>query len=70
MRRPFCNWNGNKDSSSIPWIAADGKYSALIMTQQADMPTAFIPSENLKAKLEPLIRQALTSNPPPIRLVP
>jgi len=43
---------------------------ALIMTQQAEMPTAFIPSENLKAKLEPLIRQALTSNPPPIRLVP
>lgn len=43
---------------------------SLIKSQQADTPTAFVPSENLKAQLDPLIRKALASNPQPIRLVP
>jgi len=34
------------------WIAADSSYAAVIMTRQADLPTSFVPSENLKASLE------------------
>ena len=67
---PINRWSSTGKFGWAPWIAADGKYAALIMTQQADTPTAFVPSENLKAKLDPLIRQALASNPQPIRLVP
>ena len=53
-----------------PWIAADGSYAGLIMTQQPDLPTSFVPSENLKAALAPLVRTALTTNPPVVRAVP
>ena len=67
---PINRWSSTGKFGWAPWIAADGKYAALIMTQQADTPTAFVPSENLKAKLDPLIRQALASNPQPIRVVP
>ena len=67
---PANRWSSTGKFGWAPWIAADGKYAALIMTQQADTPTAFVPSGNLKAKLEPLIRQALESKPNPIRLVP
>ncbi len=67
---PLNRWSSTGKFGWAPWIAADSKYAALIMTQQADTPTAFVPSENLKAKLDPLIRQALASNPQPMRLVP
>jgi hypothetical protein len=40
------------------------------MTRQADLPASFVPSENLKASLEPLIRTALAGNPQVIRAVP
>ena len=66
---PLNRWSSAGKFGWAP-IAADGKYAALIMTQQSDTPTAFVPSENLKAKLDPLIRQALASNPQPIRVVP
>jgi serine-type D-Ala-D-Ala carboxypeptidase/endopeptidase len=67
---PVNRWSSTGKFGWAPWIAADGKYAALIMTQQADTPTAFVPSENLKAQLDPLIRKALASNPQPVRLVP
>ncbi|MEI6712258.1 MAG: serine hydrolase [Verrucomicrobiota bacterium] len=67
---PVNRWSSTGKFGWAPWIAADGKYAAIIMTQQTDTPTAFVPSENLKGKLDPLIRQALESNPHPIRLVP
>lgn len=67
---PLIRWSSTGKFGWAPWIVGDGKYAALIMTQQAKTPTAFVPSENLKAKLDPLIRQALAGNPQPTRLVP
>lgn len=52
-----------------PWIAADGSYGAVIMTQQP-VQGDLKPSEDLKAKLDPLIRTALAQHPPVVRTVP
>lgn len=51
-----------------PWITADGAYGGLIMTLQTQGNT--LPSENLKAQLDPLVRTALAQTPPVIRKVP
>jgi len=51
-----------------PWIAADGTYGGIIMTLQAQGNT--LPSERLKAQLDPLVRAALVQAPPVIRSVP
>lgn len=63
-------WSSIGKFGWAPWIAADGAYAAVIMTRQADTPTAFLPSDDLKNVLDPLIRAALASNPPVIRTVP
>ncbi|HEU4951888.1 MAG TPA: serine hydrolase [Holophagaceae bacterium] len=52
-----------------PWVAADGSYGAIIETKQSNQGQGG-PSEDLKAVLDPLIRQALAQNPPVIRTVP
>jgi CubicO group peptidase (beta-lactamase class C family) len=56
-----------------PWIdlqgPATGHYAAVIMTRQPNSADN-LPSERLKAQLDPLIRQALASQPPVIRAVP
>jgi len=49
-----------------PWVAADGSYAALIMTQQPGDGT-IVPSEALKGQLDPLIRAALALAPPVLR---
>jgi CubicO group peptidase (beta-lactamase class C family) len=67
---PVNRWSSTGKFGWAPWIAADSSYAAVIMTRQADLPTSFVPSENLKATLEPLIRAALASNPQVIRAVP
>ena len=67
---PVIRWSSTGKFGWAPWIAADGTYAALIMTQQPDQATAFVPSELLKAQLDPLIRAALAGNPPVIRAVP
>jgi CubicO group peptidase (beta-lactamase class C family) len=67
---PVNRWSSTGKFGWAPWITADGTYAAVIMTRQADLPTSFVPSENLKATLEPLIRAALGSNPQVIRMVP
>lgn len=51
-----------------PWITADGAYGGIIMTLQTQGNT--LPSENLKAQLDPLVRAALAQAPPVIRNVP
>jgi len=51
-----------------PWIAADHSHGGIIMTLQSQGNT--LPSENLKAQLDPLIRTALAQHPPVIRTVP
>ncbi len=55
-----------------PWIEVGGgqNWAALIQCQQADAADAFIPSENLKLALAPLIPAALAQNPPVLRTVP
>lgn len=63
-------WSSTGKFGWAPWIAADGSYAGIIMTRQADLPTSFVPSENLKVTLEPLIRAALASNPQVVRPVP
>jgi CubicO group peptidase (beta-lactamase class C family) len=67
---PVNRWSSTGKFGWAPWIAADSSYAAVIMTRQADLPTSFVPSENLKAALDPLIRTALASNPRVIRTVP
>jgi CubicO group peptidase (beta-lactamase class C family) len=54
-----------------PWVAMDGSFAALIITRQdSSMSEAFLPSENLKLQLDPLIRAALAQHPPVIRTIP
>jgi CubicO group peptidase (beta-lactamase class C family) len=54
-----------------PWIDVQAGYAGLIMTRQNSGGTAGIQaSEDLKAKLAPLIPAALAQNPPVIRPVP
>lgn len=67
---PVNRWSSTGKFGWAPWIAADSSYAGLIMTQQPDLPTSFVPSENLKTAMEPLIRTALATNPPVIRAVP
>ena len=64
---PVNRWSSTGKFGWAPWVAADGSYAGLIMTQQPNLPTSFVPSENLKATLEPLIRAALTTRPPLVR---
>jgi len=40
------------------------------MTQQPDLPTSFVPSEDVKAAHDPLVRAALATDPPVVRVVP
>jgi CubicO group peptidase (beta-lactamase class C family) len=67
---PVNRWSSTGKFGWAPWVAADGAYAALIMTQQADLPTSFVPSETLKAQLDPLIRTALAQGPGVVRTVP
>ena len=50
-------------------MAADGVYGGIIMTKQT-LQGDTLPSETLKAQLDPLIRAALAQHPPVIRAVP
>jgi D-alanyl-D-alanine-carboxypeptidase/D-alanyl-D-alanine-endopeptidase len=56
-----------------PWIDMQGNpagnYAAVIMTRQPNNADN-LPSETLKAQLDPLIKQVLATNPPVIRPVP
>jgi CubicO group peptidase (beta-lactamase class C family) len=67
---PVNRWSSTGLFGWAPWVAADSSYAGLIMTLQTNVPASFLPSEALKATLEPLIRAALASNPPVIRVVP
>ena len=67
---PVNRWSSTGKFGWAPWVAADGTYAALIMTQQADLPASFVPSETLKAQLDPLIRTALAQSPGVVRVVP
>jgi CubicO group peptidase (beta-lactamase class C family) len=54
-----------------PWVAVDASYAGLVLTRQdSSMTEAFLPTENLKVQLDPLIRAALAKNPPVIRALP
>jgi CubicO group peptidase (beta-lactamase class C family) len=55
-----------------PWIEVGGgqAWAAVIMCQQSDAPTSFLPSETLKLQLAALIPAALAQNPPVVRVVP
>jgi CubicO group peptidase (beta-lactamase class C family) len=54
-----------------PWVAMDGAYAGLVITRQdSSTAEAFLPSENLKVALDPLIRAALAQHPPVIRTIP
>lgn len=70
LTNPVNRWSSTGKFGWAPWVAADGAYAALIMTQQADLPTSFVPSETLKAQLDPLIRAALAQGPGVVRAVP
>jgi CubicO group peptidase (beta-lactamase class C family) len=67
---PVNRWSSTGLFGWAPWIAADSSYAGLIMTLQTNGPASFVPSETLKATLEPLIRAVLATNPPVIRAVP
>ncbi len=55
-----------------PWIEVGGgqNWAALIMCQQPDAGGSFLPSENLKLQLAPLISAAIAQRPPVVRTVP
>lgn len=55
-----------------PWIEIGGgqNWAAVIMCQQPDAAGSFLPSENLKLQLAPLITAALAQHPPVVRTVP
>lgn len=65
---PVIRYSSTGTFGWAPWIAADGAYAATIMTLQSQGNT--LPSENLKAQLDPLIRAALTQGPPVVRPMP
>ncbi len=67
---PVIRWSSTGKFGWAPWIASDSTYAGLVMTLQPDALTSFVPSENLKAALDPLIRGALQLNPPVVRTVP
>jgi len=66
---PVTRWSSTGALGWAPWVAADGSYAAVIMTRQPTVGSSG-PSEILKGQLDPLIRSALTQNPPVIRSVP
>ncbi|MBL0211462.1 MAG: serine hydrolase [Holophagaceae bacterium] len=55
-----------------PWIEVGNgqNWAAIIMCQQPDAALSFLPSENLKLQLAPLIQAAVTQHPPVVRTVP
>jgi len=57
---PVVRWSSTGTFGWAPWVAADGTYAAVIMTRQP-LQGMTVPSETLKATLDPLIRQALAS---------
>lgn len=57
---PVVRWSSTGTFGWAPWVAADGAYAAVIMTRQP-LQGMTVPSETLKATLDPLIRQALAS---------
>ena len=65
---PVIRYSSTGTFGWAPWVAADGVYGGIIMTVQSQGNT--VPSENLKAALDPLIRAALAQNPPVVRAVP
>lgn len=66
---PVLRYSSTGTFGWAPWITADGAYGGVIMTQQPTQGDT-VPSENLKAALDPLIRAALAQHPPVIRTVP
>ena len=67
---PVNRWSSTGKFGWAPWVASNSSCAGLIMALQPDAPTSFVPSENLKAVLDPLIRSALLSNPAVVRSVP
>ncbi len=65
---PVIRYSSTGTFGWAPWVAADGVYGGTIMTLQSQGTT--MPSENLKAQLDPLVRAALAQHPPVIRAVP
>lgn len=55
-----------------PWIEIGGgqNWAAIIMCQQPDAALSFLPSENLKLQLSPLIQAAVAQHPPVVRTIP
>lgn len=66
---PVIRYSSTGTFGWAPWVEADGVYGGIIMTQQT-LQGDTVPSENLKAQLDPLIRAALAQHPPVIRTVP
>lgn len=66
---PVVRYSSTGTFGWAPWVAADGVYGGIIMTQQPTQGDT-VPSENLKNQLDPLIRTALAAHPPVIRTVP
>ncbi|WP_243384872.1 serine hydrolase domain-containing protein [Geothrix alkalitolerans] len=65
---PVIRYSSTGTFGWAPWVAADGTFAGLVMTKQA--AGTILPSETLKAQLDPLIRVALAQHPPVIRTVP
>ena len=55
-----------------PWIeiGSGQNWAAIIMCQQPDAGGSFLPSENLKLQLAPLISTAIAQHPTVVRTVP
>ncbi len=55
-----------------PWLEIGGgqNWAAVIMCQQPDAVGSFLPSENLKLQLAPIISAAVAQHPPVVRAVP
>jgi len=66
---PIIRYSSTGTFGWAPWVTADGAYGGILMTQQPTQGDT-VPSENLKAQLDPLIRTALAQNPPILRTVP
>ncbi|MBP1773590.1 MAG: beta-lactamase [Holophagaceae bacterium] len=65
---PVIRYSSTGTFGWAPWITGDGAYGGIVMTLQAQGNT--LPSENLKAQLDPLVRAALAQHPPVVRAVP
>lgn len=55
-----------------PWVEIGNgqNWAAIIMCQQPDAALSFLPSENLKLQLAPLINAAVAQHPPVVRTIP